>query len=106
MVYADPGFPIDPSRSSNFKSGSAPSNSYSQALDVIGSGDYADFMVPDRSFVSPPLRWLIAVDDSIGASSKFAQRLPHMQNSETAPLEALQSGSQMCFEIRPFLVRQ
>ena len=54
MVYADPGFPIDPSRSSNFKSGSAPSNSYSQALDVIGSGDYADFMVPDRSFVSPP----------------------------------------------------
>jgi hypothetical protein len=29
-----------------------------------------------------------------------------MQNSETAPLEALQSGSQMCFEIRPFLVRQ
>jgi hypothetical protein len=40
-----------------------------------------------------------------GAASECAQRVPHLQNSETAALKALQSGSQMRFEIRSFLVR-
>eukprot|EP01036_Dinobryon_divergens_P024633 gene24633-33102_t len=52
ILWKDPGFPLDASRTSNFKSGSAPPNSYAQALDVIGSGDYADFMEPHPSLPS------------------------------------------------------